>query len=469
MGPKSKKPKKKEEAPPPPDEFDAMDMEKLQDELKKMKIKSDDIRRNRNYYQLERDQVQNFYDIVHDEVSKTQAHIRNIEAQMERMQDAHRTNIKVYLQRVIHLEYQHANNTEAVQKLGVNDRAKEDHDHLNNKGELKKLKIGLKAEIRDMELQHEEKIKELRENEKNLLRKEKGKWGDEVEALNKFYEDRLNTLRSDLELRRKMELHEIEERKNSHINLLMSNYDMKFNEMREYYNSITKDNLNLIRALNERIEELRTKQQQNEKSIKQLDKKNRDIKLPLSETEAALQKLKGDLQNYAKDQISLKHAKARRLLLEEQVADVTQKHRIATQQHHRMELERNKLFELFEEIIIDVQNKANSKNNQLSGLLAQYQDVFDMKKQQFTAVLKASNLDPVVLQNVTRKLDDVLTSKSEQIQELKYETAKVSKAHDDLVRVYEAKLRHLGVPQEELNLEPLLNQGNSVPADLIIG
>ena len=54
MGPKSKKPKKKEEAPPPPDEFDAMDMEKLQDELKKMKIKSDDIRRNRNYYQLER-------------------------------------------------------------------------------------------------------------------------------------------------------------------------------------------------------------------------------------------------------------------------------------------------------------------------------------------------------------------------------------------------------------------------------
>ena len=44
-----------------------------------------------------------------------------------------------------------------------------------------------------MELQHEEKIKELRENEKNLLRKEKGKWGDEVEALNKFYEGTQNT------------------------------------------------------------------------------------------------------------------------------------------------------------------------------------------------------------------------------------------------------------------------------------
>jgi hypothetical protein len=39
------------------------------------------------------------------------------------------------------------------------------------------------------------------------------------------------------------------------------------------------------------------------------------------------------------------------------------------------------------------------------------QDIFDVKKVQFTSVLKASNLDPVVLQNVTKKLDDVLTSK----------------------------------------------------------
>lgn len=43
----------------------------------------------------ERDQVQGFYDITHDEVTKTEAHVKNIEHQMERMQAAHREDIRV--------------------------------------------------------------------------------------------------------------------------------------------------------------------------------------------------------------------------------------------------------------------------------------------------------------------------------------------------------------------------------------
>ncbi len=47
-----------------------------------------------------------------------------------------------------------------------------------------------------------------------------------------------------------MEIHEIEERKNRHINDLMINHERNFNEMRNYYNSITQDNLDLIKQLN---------------------------------------------------------------------------------------------------------------------------------------------------------------------------------------------------------------------------
>merc|ERR1712179_393239 len=100
-------------------------------------------------------------------------------------------------------------------------------------------------------------------------------------------------------------------------------------------------------------------------------------------------------------------------------------------------------------------------------MLDEYRDIFEVKKSQFTSVLRASNLDPVVLQNVTKKLDDVLSSKHDQINELKYEIAKVQKAHDDLVRVYEAKLLELGVPKEQLGLEPLLGASGTAPADLI--
>ena len=46
-----------------------------------------------------------------------------------------------------------------------------------------------------------------------------------------------------------MEVHDLEERKNEHINLLISNHEKAFSEMRGYYNSVTKDNVSLIRAL----------------------------------------------------------------------------------------------------------------------------------------------------------------------------------------------------------------------------
>jgi Zn-dependent protease with chaperone function len=116
-----------------------------------------------------------------------------------------------------------------------------------------------------------------------------------------------------------------------------------------------------------------------------------------------------------------------------------------------------------------------------SQVLDEYKDVFETKKAQFSSILRASNLDPVVLQvrrlscfllvalfafsclvlslsfslrlplfanataaslsssspppqTVTRKLDDVLTAKNEQVDDLQYECAKVAKAHNDLVR-----------------------------------
>lgn len=40
-----------------------------------------------------------------------------------------------------------------------------------------------------------------------------------------------------------MDIHEIEERKNLHINDLMKNHEKAFGQMKAYYNDITNDNL----------------------------------------------------------------------------------------------------------------------------------------------------------------------------------------------------------------------------------
>lgn len=66
------------------------------------------------------------------------------------------------------------------------------------------------------------------------------------------YEAKLKALEKELSLRMKVEIHEIEERKNDHINDLMHNHESAFREMKQYYNDITKENLDIIKQLQEK-------------------------------------------------------------------------------------------------------------------------------------------------------------------------------------------------------------------------
>lgn len=56
-------------------------------------------------------------------------------------------------------------------------------------------------------------------------------------------------LRDELDLRRKTEIHEIEERKNGQINTLMKNHEKAFSDIKNYYNDVTLNNLALINTL----------------------------------------------------------------------------------------------------------------------------------------------------------------------------------------------------------------------------
>ena len=64
-------------------------------------------------------------------------------------------------------------------------------------------------------------------------------------------------LQKELDLRMKVEIHEIEERKNSHRNDLMIAHTKSFQEMKEYYNQITKESLELIKTLKERLSQIK--------------------------------------------------------------------------------------------------------------------------------------------------------------------------------------------------------------------
>jgi len=68
----------------------------------------------------------------------------------------------------------------------------------------------------------------------------------------------------------KVEIHEIEERKNQHINDLMKNHEEAFREMKEYYNDITRENLELIRMHKEKLVDIRNQIDNNQVTVEHL-------------------------------------------------------------------------------------------------------------------------------------------------------------------------------------------------------
>lgn len=75
------------------------------------------------------------------------------------------------------------------------------------------------------------------------------KFESEAIELEQKYEQKLTSQYESLTLKHRMEITEVEERKNAQIANLIKNHENAFAEMKNYYNDITLNNLSLIKSM----------------------------------------------------------------------------------------------------------------------------------------------------------------------------------------------------------------------------
>lgn len=82
--------------------------------------------------------------------------------------------------------------------------------------------------------------------------------------------------------------------------------------------------------------------------------------------------------------------------------------------------------------------------------------------------MEEANVDPQTIEAVSERIKAGLESKNALIRNLQYNIHHATKAYNDAVRVYEAKLVEFGIPAEELGFQPLLDTPTStMPAGLV--
>ncbi|KAJ3005418.1 Dynein regulatory complex subunit 4 [Thoreauomyces humboldtii] len=394
----------------------------LEEDIKKLTEELNSEREERNLFQLERDKITSFWDITKSELSQSKADQLNKDRELEELEEKH----QVYKQKVKHLLYEYQNNVAHLQ--ADSERAlqidQEDHDIIKN------LKQKQDEEITQMRNDFERRAKELH-----------GK-----------YDKKMKVVRDDLELKRKNEIHEIEERKNGQINALMKNHDKAFGEIKNYYNDITLNNLALINSLKEQVEDMKKKEERNEKQMADFAFENKRLSKPLQAALSECDTLKRQLQSYDKDK-----------LLEDRHKALSWEHEVLEQRFGQVQKERDDLYEGFVDRIVSVQQKTGFENLVLEKKVESLRDMIEKRDLQVNEILKATNLDPGAMAGLSRRLEEVLDVKNRQIKELQYDLAKVTKAHNDMIRTYEAKLTEFSIPVEELGFKPLVMSAQPQP------
>ncbi|BFZ12738.1 hypothetical protein BsWGS_15777 [Bradybaena similaris] len=434
-----------------------MSQPELIDHIEKLREELEREREERNYFQLERDKINTFWEITRRQLNEKMAELRGKERELEEAEEKHQNEVKVYKQKVKHLLFEHQNSLSQMKAENtVNIKTIEDRlslSVLEIQKDKRALKLGLKAKefahdqvIKDLKKRHEDVISALMIDHKRQLH--------EIETL---YLKKMESLREEQDLLHKNAIHEVEERKNKHINTLMRNHESQFADAKNFYNDITLNNIALINSLRDQVEEMKTREARMEKAMKHLEDENHRMAGPLERSKKKLNELKVQLINYNKDKEMLKTKKAHVKALLHEVQNVKWEREILEQALKKTQLEKDELYQKFMVAVHEVQQKCSLRNLLLEKKLSALIATLEKKDSQLNEVLTLSHLDPTKLNIVTRKLEDVLDSKNGAIKDMQYELARISKAHNDLLRTFEAKLQEFGIPIDSLGYMPLEN------------
>lgn len=467
-----KKAQKKKPSAEPVEEIPAdlkeLSVPQLKDRIDAFQYRFNKAAKDRNYMQLEKDMVNRFYEITKQEVKQLEAELLNMDRKMEVLERDHRVHIKVHEQKVQNLEYEHKESRRQVEDGGDMAIHKERELHDERVVFMSKEKLNIKRDLKEQQLENEDDVKMMRQGFAKNLAKLRETFEENHRNLQKQYEDQVEQLKVDLELRRKVEIHEIEERKNQHINELLDNHQEAFDEIKAYFNDITHDNLQLIKSLKDEIHEMKEREKKNEQRMANLVQENKGHSEELVPIQTEQRELEEELRSYPKDKMALRNLRAHYKHLDEQIAEARQEYKTTEDKYRKLEKERDDLYRRFQKAVREIQRKAElGKNAVLEKKLEVLTAQFDEKQAQLSEVLTTAKLDPVIVANVTKKLEQVLGSKNQHIKDLQYQVHSCTKAYNDTIRVYESKLPSLGIEPEEIGFEPIQTATSLMPARLV--
>lgn len=322
--------------------------------------------------------------------------------------------------------------------------------HEDRERELLRIKEQLKFEQMELELVNTVKVAEVKQQHEKQLHKLRQQFEDGLNELRLRCEGRLSQLETDLELRRRVEVHEVEERKNQHINDLIKNHRKAFTQMKAYYNDITERNLTIIKDLQKNVEQLKEKSVNSKRALFNCIQEHQKLSEPLAKVSTEIAELQTLLKERSKDQMALRNANSRLASISKSSTAMKVKLTALEDEYAAVERERDHLYGNFEESIQRVRQQSDFHNQALEQRLIAAEANVEKAGMQVQEIIQAANLDSNEVTRMMSSLHQMLAAKDEALREAKFSVIKLQKAFNDSLETFVAKMKELGVPEEEL-------------------
>lgn len=401
----------------------------------------------RNYFQVERDKVNEMWEISKQELEQLQYKLSNSESELEEQERSHQIEMKVYKQRVRHLLYDHRVNVAHLKEESEKNLQLLEAEHQRTMANIQGNAQKLTKDLERSKEQQEANIMDQRDSHNYMITVTKKQNHDkEVARLKASYEAKLSNLREDLELRRRAELNDTEERRNEHINKLIRQHEEKFEEMKQYYNSITKNNLEIIKSLKEEIATMKKNDEQNESLMYDIEKENHNLVAPLEQAEKDVAELQQKKKQYLLDKQSLTMTRARLKALKSDLKKLQENHAALEERYKKVYEEREELRTRFEIDLREAMDIVDERNAALQQRLLTACAKVEDKDEQFFGVMKAMNIEPRAMALVSEQIEQELSLKNQIIKDLHFELRKLENHTKAVVKEYERRVRAVNLP-----------------------
>ncbi|XP_023315481.1 growth arrest-specific protein 8 [Trichogramma pretiosum] len=214
-------------------------------------------REERNYFQLERDNIQTFWDITRQQlqeskslnrVLKKEAHDFTKKFEDEALQSRKKFThlVHTYQTEAATINVEHLVALKKFQNRFVQKKT----EIINNNNNAMKIQneanLDNLVQTQALKLQHRKVLEEAKEEfKRNTL------------DMQDKYDEKIAAYRKNFSLRHNVEIAEVEERKNEHVDRLLKEHEAAFQELKAFYNNVLLNNLSVIEGLKKKFSQVK--------------------------------------------------------------------------------------------------------------------------------------------------------------------------------------------------------------------